>query len=275
MFYSWSTEVRIVSEKPAVIVDREGHVVIVTINRPEARNALDIEALARLADAWDLIDGDDSVRVAILTGAGGHFSAGADLKKMHNPADDEWKARFTADPTLQWKSFLRDYQLKKPLIAAVEGTCIAGGSEMLQATDIRVAGESAKFGISEARWGLYPMAGSCVRLPRQIPYTIAMEMLLTGRHVTAAEALHFGLIGRVVPDGEALATAKQLAGKIAENGPFAVQMIKSAVQATEGLTEKEALKIDLEYGWKVFKSEDAKEGPKAFAEKRPANFKGR
>lgn len=262
-------------DTPAVLVTKEGHVVVVTINRPEARNAMDLEVLARLADAWDLIDGDGEVRVAILTGAGGHFSAGADLKKMHNPADDEWKARFTADKELQWKSFLRNYQLRKPLIAAVEGTCIAGGAEILQATDIRVAGESAKFGISEARWGLFPMGGSTVRLRRQIPYTVAMDLLLTGRHITAAQALSYGLIGRVVPDGKALAEARAIAGTIAENGPFAVQMIKRSVQATEGLPETEALKIELEYGWKVFNSEDAKEGPRAFAEKRPANFKGR
>lgn len=263
------------ADKPAVLVAREGHVVVVTINRPEARNAMDLEVLGRLADAWDFIDGDDDVRVAILTGAGGHFSAGADLKKMHNPADDEWLARFKADENLQWKSFLRDYRLSKPIIAAVEGTCLAGGTEILQATDIRVAGTSAIFGVSEARWGLFPMGGSTVRLRRQIPHTLAMEMLLTGRKISADEALRFGLIGRVVADGEALAEAKKIAGKIAENGPFAVKMIKRSVQETEGLPETEALKIELQYGWKVFNSEDAKEGPRAFAEKRAPNFKGR
>ncbi|HTM23336.1 MAG TPA: crotonase/enoyl-CoA hydratase family protein [Kofleriaceae bacterium] len=253
-------------------VEREGHVVTVVMNRPEARNAFDLEMLARLADAWAMIDGDDGVRVAILTGAGGHFSSGSDLKQMHDPPDDEWKARFTADPDLNWKAFLRHYRLKKPLIAAVEGTCIAGGTEILQGTDIRVAGVSAKFGISEPRWGLFPMGGSTVRLRRQIPYTHAMDMLLTGRHLTAAEAERIGLIGRVVPDGTALAEARTIATQIAANGPFAVQMIKRSVQETEGLPESEALAIELDLGWKVFNSADAKEGPRAFAEKRPPNW---
>jgi enoyl-CoA hydratase len=256
-------------------VEREGHVVTLVMNRPEARNALDLQMLARLADAWQMIDGDDGVRVAILTGAGGHFSSGSDLKQMHDPPDDEWKARFAADPDLHWKAFLRHYRLRKPLIAAVEGTCIAGGTEILQATDIRVAGASAKFGISEVRWGLFPMGGSTVRLRRQIGYTHAMDILLTGRHLSAEEAARIGLIGRVVPEGTALAEARRIAAQIADNGPFAVQMIKRSVQETEGLPEAEALKLELELGWQVFNSADAKEGPRAFAEKRKPAFQGR
>jgi enoyl-CoA hydratase len=263
------------AKRPHLLVERDGHVVVVTMNRPEARNALDLETLARLADAWDMIDGDDDIRVAILTGAGGHFCAGADLKQMHNPPDDEWSARFKKEPNLQWKSFLRDYRLKKPLIAAVEGYALAGGTEILQATDIRIAGQSAKFGISEARWSLFPLGGSTVRLRRQIPYTHAMDMLLTGKHIGAEEAQRYGLIGRVVPDGQALAEARRVADEVAANGPLAVQGIKRSVQETEGLPETEALKIELEIGWKVFNSEDAKEGPRAFAEKRKPSFKGR
>ncbi len=263
------------SKPPSLLVERDGHVVTVTMNRPEARNALDMETLARLADAWDLIDGDDDVRVAILTGAGGHFSSGADLKQMHHPPDDEWTARFKATPDLQWKSFLRNYRLRKPLIAAVEGSAIAGGTEILQATDIRIAGASAKFGVAEVKWGLFPLGGSTVRLRRQIPYTVAMDLLLTGRLIGADEAQRIGLIGRVVADGEALAEARKVAEIIAGNGPFAVQSIKRSVQETEGLPETEALAIELDLGWKVFTSEDAKEGPRAFAEKRKPQFKGR
>jgi enoyl-CoA hydratase len=258
-----------------LLVEREGHVVTITMNRPEARNALDLQMLARLADAWDLIDGDDEIRVAILTGAGGHFCSGSDLKQMHNPPQDEWTARFKTDPDLHWKAFLRHRRLAKPLIAAVEGYAIAGGTEILQATDIRVAGTSAKFGVSEVRWGLFPMGGSTVRLRRQIPYTHAMDLLLTGRHIGAEEAQRIGLIGRVVADGTALDEARRIAAEVAANGPFAVQSIKRSVQETEGLPEAEALKRELELGWKVFQSEDAKEGPRAFAEKRKPSFKGR
>jgi enoyl-CoA hydratase len=263
------------SKTPHLLVERDGHVVTVTMNRPEARNAMDLEMLARLADAWRMIDEDPEVRVAILTGAGGHFCAGSDLKQMHNPPADEWAARFKADPDLHWKAFLRHYRLAKPLIAAVEGYAIAGGMEILQGTDIRVAGQSAKFGVSEVRWGLFPLGGSTVRLRRQIPYTHAMDLLLTGRHVGAEEAQRIGLIGRVVADGAALDEARRIAAEIAANGPFAVQSIKQSVMRTEALPEAEALAIELELGWKVFNSEDAKEGPRAFAEKRKPQFKGR
>lgn len=263
------------SKTPHLLIERDGHVVTVTMNRPEARNAMDLEMLARLADAWRMIDEDPEVRVAILTGAGGHFCAGSDLKQMHNPPADEWAARFKADPDLHWKAFLRHYRLAKPLIAAVEGYAIAGGMEILQGTDIRVAGQSAKFGVSEVRWGLFPLGGSTVRLRRQIPYTHAMDLLLTGRHVGAEEAQRIGLIGRVVADGAALDEARRIAAEIAANGPFAVQSIKQSVMRTEALPEAEALAIELELGWKVFNSEDAKEGPRAFAEKRKPQFKGR
>jgi enoyl-CoA hydratase len=264
------------SENPHLIVQREGHVVTVTMNRPEARNAFGSEMLVRLADAWDMIDGDDGVRVAILTGAGGHFCAGTDLKAMAGGwKDDEWSARFKVDPELHWKALLRSRRLKKPLVAAVEGTAIAGGTEILQATDIRIAATSAKFGVAEAKWALFPLGGSTVRLQRQIPYTLAMEMLLTGKHLTAEEALRYGLIGRVVPDGQALVEARRVAEQIADNGPLAVQAIKRSVQETAGLPEAEALAKELEIGWPILKTEDAKEGPRAFAEKRKPNFQGK
>ncbi|HET9876940.1 MAG TPA: enoyl-CoA hydratase-related protein, partial [Mycobacterium sp.] len=152
---------------------------------------------------------------------------------------------------------------------------IAGGTEILQGTDIRVAGESAKFGISEARWSLYPMGGSAVRLVRQIPYTVAADLLLTGRHIKAAEALAIGLIGYVVPDGQALTKALEIAEMISGNGPLAVQAMLRTIRETEGLPENEAFKIDTRIGIEVFLSEDAKEGPRAFAEKRAPRFTGR
>jgi enoyl-CoA hydratase len=173
------------------------------------------------------------------------------------------------------ESLLKGRRLTKPLIAAVEGAAIAGGTEILQATDIRVAGESAKFGVSEPRWGLFPLGGSAVRLVRQIPYTVAADLLLTGRHIRAAEAKEIGLIGHVVPDGQALAKALELAETIAANGPVAVQAILRTIRDTEAMHENDAFALDAKLGMAVFQSEDAKEGPRAFAEKRTPQFKGR
>ena len=267
--------------EPALLVERDGHIVTVTMNRPEVKNALNPEMLCRLADAWELIDGDPDIRVVILTGAGGAFCAGADLDKLVGrmtkglPPEDEWEDRCRKDYQVIFKGLLRNYYLTKPLIAAIEGPCIAGGTEILQATDIRVAGEGSSFGISEVRWGLFPLGGSTVRLRRQIPYTRAMEVLLTGEHFPAGDALLMGLIGRVVPKGRALAVAQEIAGRVAANGPLAVQSIKRSVQETEGLPEAQALQIEQRIGQPVFMSEDAREGPRAFKEKRTPQFKGR
>lgn len=262
--------------EPHLLFERDAQVVTVTMNRPAARNAWSLEMMARMWDAWQEIDGDPDIRCAILTGAEGTFSAGADLKLMHtDQSDNPWHKRFRDDPEMHWKAMLRHYRLRKPLIAAVEGFALGGGTEILQATDIRVAGRSAVFGVTEASLGLFPLGGSTVRLRRQIPHTLAMDMLLTGRRVSAEEALGFGLIGRVVEDGQALATAKEIAATIARNGPLAVQAIKRSVLESEFLPEAEALAKELEIGQPVFRSEDAREGPRAFAERRAPNFKAR
>ncbi|MBH0781510.1 crotonase/enoyl-CoA hydratase family protein [Nocardia bovistercoris] len=258
---------------PHCLVEKRDHVLIVTMNRPEARNALSNEMLAIMRDAWDQVDGDPDIRVAILTGAGGAFCAGADLKAMTTAHPGDSFAGGGWDLS-RIDSLLKGRRLTKPLIAAVEGAAIAGGTEILQATDIRIAGQSAKFGVSEARWGLYPLGGSAVRLVRQIPYTIAADILLTGRHITAAEAKEIGLVGHVVPDGTALDKALETAATIAANGPVAVRAILRAIRETEGMHENDAFKLDGEIGGEVFKSADAKEGPRAFAEKRPAKFTG-
>ena len=253
----------------------DGQTAIVTMNRPEAKNALSLPMLVGMVDAWMEIDNNDDIRCAILTGAGGTFCSGMDLKSMNDPANAAYADRQAADPDLHWKALLRHYNVKKPLIAAVEGYAVAGGTEILQATDIRVAGESSIFGVFEARRGLFPLGGSTVRLRRQIPYTVAMELLLTGRAVPAQEAKDIGLIGHVVPDGTALDKEKEIAAAICANGPLAVEAIKRGVQETEGMSEEDGLARELELGWPVFASEDAKEGPRAFAEKRPANFQRR
>ncbi len=160
-------------------------------------------------------------------------------------------------------------------MAAVEGPAVAGGTEILQGTDIRVAGESARFGVSEVRWGLFPLGGSAVRLRRQVPYTVAAEILLTGRHLSAAEAKEVGLVGHVVPDGTALDKARELAEQVAANGPLAVQAVLRTLRETDCLPEAEAFQIDSRLGKQVFMSADAKEGPRAFMEKRTPTFQGR
>jgi enoyl-CoA hydratase len=262
-----------VGTEPHALVELDGHKLVVTMNRPEARNALSGEMLAILEEAWERADSDPEVRAVILTGAGGYFCAGADLKSMNKRPPSESFESGAYDPTVI-KSLLKGYRLTKPLIAAVEGPAIAGGTEILTATDIRIAGESAKFGISEARWSLYPLGGSVVRLPRQIPQTVAMDLLLTGRHITAAEAKELGLIGHVVPDGQALAKAHEIADMICANGPLAVQAILKTVRDSEGRHENECWADDAKVGAAVFRSNDAKEGPRAFAEKRKPDFTG-
>jgi enoyl-CoA hydratase len=254
------------------LVEQRGPVLIVTMNRPEARNALSGPMLAGLTAAWNRVDSDPEIRVAILTGAGGAFCAGADLKAMTQAHPGEHAKSMDLSVI---ESLLKGRRLTKPLIAAVEGPAIAGGTEILQATDIRVAGESARFGISEARWGLFPLGGSAVRLVRQIPYTVAADLLLTGRHITARDARELGLIGHVVPDGQALDKALELAGLIAANGPLAVQAILRTVRDSEGRHEEDCWADDAQVGVAVFASEDAKEGPRAFAEKRTPDFQGR
>jgi enoyl-CoA hydratase len=264
---------------PECLVERDGHVLIVTMNRPEARNALSGEMMQIMSQAWDEVNADPEIRVAILTGAGGHFCAGADLKAMtqSHPGEagmksGEGEGGFDVSTI---KPLLKGFLLDKPLIAAVEGYAVAGGTEILQGTDIRVAGESAQFAVAEVRWGLFPLGGSTVRLRRQIPYTIAADMLLTGRRITAREAMDFGLIGYVVPDGSALDKAREIADLVAANGPVAVKNILRALRATEGVREPEVFKIETPLGIETFMSEDAKEGPRAFAEKRKPDFKGK
>ena len=267
--------------EPAVLVERDGHVVVVTLNRPDKRNAFNAEVLCRLSDAWDMIDAEPEVRVAILTGAGANFSAGADLDRLvgalisGKPAEDEFEERIRQDISLIYKGFLKEHRVEKPIIAAVEGYCYAGGMEILQAFDVRVAGAGAQLAISEVQRGLFPMSASTIRLPRQIPYTVAMDMLLTGEPISGTRAYEIGLVGHVVPDGQALARARELADRIARNGPLAVRNIKASVVAAECLPERDAFARESELGMEVMSSNDAKEGPRAFLEKRPPNFTGR
>ncbi|MFE4857550.1 crotonase/enoyl-CoA hydratase family protein [Streptomyces sp. NPDC056670] len=256
-------------------VRREGATLVLTLNRPEAKNALSLPLLVGLYDGWLEADADDSVRSVVLTGAGGDFCAGMDLKALagQGMAGDQYRDRLKADPDLHWKAMLRHHRPRKPVIAAVEGYCVAGGTEILQGTDIRVAGAGATFGLFEVKRGLFPIGGSTVRLQRQIPRTHALEMLLTGRPYSAREAERIGLIGRVVPDGTALDAALEIAERINACGPLAVEAVKASVYDTASMSEADGLAAELERGWPIFATADAKEGALAFAEKRAAVYR--
>ena len=258
-------------------VEKEGHVMIVTLNRPEAKNALTPSMLIGMYKAWRLLDQDGDLYCAILTGKGDTFCAGMDLKTGPGPGDDaEEIQRLMKDvPNLHWQALLRENLPTKPIILAIEGFAVAGGTEILQGTDIRVAGESANFGVTEVQRGLFPMAGSAVRLRRQIPYAIAAEMLLAGDDLPARRAYELGLVNHVVPDGQALAKAREIAERIAANGPLAVKALVATLRATETLPEEKAFEIEQQHGMQVMMSQDAAEGPRAFLEKRKPLFTGR
>ncbi len=258
------------------IVEREGHVLTVTLNRPEAKNALSGGMLAGMYRAWRLLDEDPELRVGILTGRGDVFCAGADLKAMGGgEKDEDFQKLMSEVPDLHWQALLRHNRPMKPIIAAVEGYAVAGGTEILQGTDIRVAAEDATFGVTEAKRGLFPLGGSSVRLRRQIPYTLAAEMLLTARHITAKEALDFGLIGRIVPKGQTMDEARKIAEVICDNGPVSIRaLMRMLREIDESYSEADALVKELEIGGPVFATKDAREGPRAFAEKRKPVYRG-
>ncbi len=267
---------------PAVLFEKQDGIAVVTMNRPEVRNAINPEMLCRLADAWETINNDPEIRVAILTGAGDKaFCAGADLNKLVRmmqglrPPETEFDERIKNDVSIIYKGLLRNYRVHKPLIAAVRGFCVAGGTELLTTTDIRVASDDARFGLAEVKWSLFPMGGSTVRLPRQIPLCFAMEILLTGEQFSAADALRMGLINKVVPGDQVMAEARRYAEIIRDNGPLAVQAVKRSVLDGLDLPSERALERELELGIPVSMSEDCREGTKAFNEKRKPVFKGR
>lgn len=265
-----------------VLYEKRGHIAIVTLNRPEARNAFSPEMLVRLGGIWQQVRDDADIRVAVVTGAGDKaFCAGADLGKLIplisgvRKPQDEWDEKALKTPDLIGAGLLRTFDAGKPVIAAINGHAIAGGMELAQGTDLRIAVESAKLGVQEVKWAIFPGGGSTVRLPRQLPYARAMELLLTGDLITAAEAYQLGFLNRVVPDGKALDAAIELAEKIAANGPIAVQAIRKSARECLGRPEEEAMKIESRHAGPVFQTEDAREGPRAFMEKRKPSYKGR
>ncbi len=262
---------------PNCTIEQEGHVLIVTLNRPEAKNALNGQMIVGMYRAWRRLDEDKELRAAVLTGKGDTFCAGMDLKSgPEGDADAEMMAELMKDvPDLHWQALLRHAQPTKPVIMAVEGYALAGGTEILQGTDMRVAAEDAVFGVTECKRGLFPLGGSTVRLRRQIPYALAAEILLLGRHISAQEALDWGLINRIVPKGQALEEGMKMAKELTEeNAPLSVQAILKSLREFGDLSEKEALEKEEALGWTIFASKDSKEGMKAFKEKRKPNFTG-
>lgn len=261
-------------EAPGALVERRGHVMVVTINRPEARNAINAAVSIGLGDALEEAQKDPDVWVVVVTGSGDKsFCAGADLKALSRGEN----IGHPDHPKWGFAGYVRHF-IDKPTIAAVNGTALGGGTELALASDLVVAGESAKFGLPEVKRGLIAGAGGVFRIVEQIPRKVAMQMMLTGEPISAADAQRWGLVNEVVPDGTVLDAALALAERIAVNAPLAVQASKRVARGAD-----DGVVTDEEPDWKrtmreavaVFGSEDAKEGPLAFAQKRQPVWKAR
>ncbi len=261
----------------------DDHVAHITVDRPEAKNAMDMEHFFQLRSAWDRLGDDEDAWVAIITGVGDSFLVGADLK-TYIPQITEHQRKIAAGEVADLggyqlddgvKAVLRGVKLYKPIIAAVNGTCVAGGMEMLGGCDIRVAADTATFGVLEPKRGLFAGGGTTVRLPRQIPFPAAMEFLLCADRISAAKAFEMGLLNEVCAPDQLMERALDYAARITANGPLAVRKTKESVLRGLATDMREAYHIESEIAGEVFSSEDAKEGPKAFAEKRPPVWTGR
>lgn len=270
-----------------LLYTKKDGIAYVTFNRPEAMNAISPEIMVRLSQTWQDFNNDDSMRVAILTGAGDKaFCAGADLVRLvplssgARVPEDEWDRAFMKTFTQDKVKpadfvFMRKYKVYKPIIAAVNGFCLAGGTEIILGCDIRIAAEHVTIAWPEVKHALMPAAGSLVRLPRQIPFCKAMELMMVGDPITAQEAYRIGLINYVVPKDKLMATAEQLACKIADNGPLAVRKIKETAMRALSLSTDEGYTLEDQNFDIVLHSEDGKEGPRAFKEKRKPRYIGR
>src|SRR5271163_1105763 len=259
----------------------DDHVVTITIDRPEHRNSLDMEHFYDLRCAWDRFGEEDEAWVAVITGVGRDFCVGADLKtyipqvtalatKIESGEVPEVGGYRLDDGV---KAVLRNVKLYKPIIAAVNGTCVAGGMEMLGGCDLRVAADTATFGVLEPKRGLFAGGGTTVRLPRQIPYPAAMEMLLCADRISARRVYEMGLVNEVCSPDAVIERAYDYARRITANEPLAVRKTKESVIRGLAVDMKEAYRIESSIATEVFSSEDAKEGPAAFVEKRPPEWK--
>ena len=256
----------------ALIYEVKDKIAHITINRPEAMNAMDPETYQELSDAWTDVRDNPDVWVAIITGAGDKaFSAGADLKTEIGKPVDAWHFWQTQEEQI----LNRGLEVWKPVIAAVNGYCVAGGMTLLLATDIRIASPGATFGLSEVKRGILPGNGGTQRTIQQLPYPVAMYFLLTGERMSAEDAVKAGLINKVVPQAELMAEAERIARKIMENGPLAVRAIKELAVRGQFMPIEYGLRLEQAMQKVLGATEDAKEGPKAFTEKRKPSFKGK
>jgi enoyl-CoA hydratase len=247
----------------AVLTEQRGRVLLITLNRPDVMNAINGDLARGLWEAVERLNGDPGLTIGVLTGVGKGFSAGMDLKAFAKGEDIRAVLTFFKKGA------------EKPLIAAVEGFALAGGLELALTCDLLVAAEGAKFGIPEVKVGLFAAGGGLLRLPSRVGYSKAMELAITGDLLTAQEAADYGLVARVAEKGKAVEVALELAEKIARNAPLAVAASKQLVKATQGATEDEFWKLQKPLQESVFVSGDAKEGPRAFAEKRAPEWSGR
>ncbi|MFC4006976.1 enoyl-CoA hydratase/isomerase family protein [Nonomuraea purpurea] len=268
------------SESP-ILFELGGGVAEITLNRPGKMNALTPEMLVRLDRAWTQIRQDPSVRVVVLTGAGDRaFCAGADLGRLTplltraRPAEDDWDKALLDDPLILNRALLRGTEMTTPVIAAMRGVVVGGGMELMLACDLRVCADTSEFGLVEVRRGLIPAAGGIARLSRQVAQAQAAEILLVGDRVGAAQALGFGLVNRVVPAEEVLECARGLAARMAQNGPLAMRTLKQVMLESSGRSLAEAFQAEDEAVKVILRSSDAREGSRAFMEKRAPRFTG-
>lgn len=269
------------AESPVLFSVEQG-VALVTLNRPAKMNALNPEMIVRLARCWDTIQADGSVRVAILTAAGERtFCAGADLGRLTpllmraRAAEDEWDEAMLAEPKILNRAMLRRLDFTTPVILAARGTIVAGGMELALSCDLRVVADSTTLGLAEVKRGLIPAAGGIARASRQLGWAAAAEILLVGDQISASEALRIGLVNRVVAADQVLATARELAARMAQNSPFAMRKAKEAMIGASGRPLEDAFGVEDQCIKVVLRSEDAREGSRAFMEKRKPNFTGK
>ncbi len=259
-----------------LLFELKDHVAVITLNRPAQRNAISQAMSRELTEYLQRVREDDDIRVAIITGAGGTFCAGADLKERaasggERREDQSPATAIEVDLAAKWTTM----KIEKPLIAAIDGYCLAGGMELSLVCDIRICSTEAQFGLPEIVRGFFPGGGGPQRLAKSLPQSIAMEIILTGDRIDAETALRAGIVSRMVPAEALMPTAKKLATRIAGHAPLAVRAVKDLAQASQDVTLDQAMRLGGALRWIVGQTEDAKEGPRAFAEKRDASYKGR